>query len=193
MGKNLESAITEEHSLIYLQCLIHTLQLAIQDAKQETPVEDIMLAKARSTIKRPHLQLCKMMKPGGTQYLQHLLEIKQYTAAYLVLLNSSTDCLSSKEWAISERGQVLDSTKNATNDLSGNKYATRSMVIPFLHFIDSSIEKSMSKNEMCSVFARNLMKALKSRFPFYKEGKTNVTYIVLDPHFKMTLKRSTAK
>lgn len=85
---------------------------------------------------------------------------------------------------------VCQPLAEATEDSSGEKYPTRSMVIPILFGIFDKLQKFISdpKSKGTAVmFARKLLTALQDRFPNYKTAVPDCVCTYLDPRFKNLL------
>lgn len=139
-----------------LQCLGHTLQLAIKDSKEIAPrVPDIWKkcraivghykhsAKATASLQDCQRQLVptlKLIQDLETRWnsehdmLSRLLQLKAAVCLELATSDTTIASLTPQEWrTVEELVNALAPVASATEDLSGQKYATLSAVIPFLY------------------------------------------------------------
>lgn len=195
-----------------VSCMAHTLQLMIVDAKKQTPGLDAVLSKARGIVghykhsSKARNSLARWQKQLGVpqhkliqdvetrwnsefHMLARLLEQKEAIAADLVS-KGEVDTLSSSDWSlITGVVKILQPVEQATTELCAEKYPSLSLKIPVVYGIQSVLENHIERKEHGSgiVFARNLLKSLKSRFPMYKRDAKSVLAMTLDPRFKTVL------
>ncbi|KAJ8896467.1 hypothetical protein PR048_001811 [Dryococelus australis] len=81
--------------------------------------------------------------------LERLVHLREYAAAELASSNSPVECLNIHEWMLAEP------VAQATNDLSGDRYESRCLVTPFLHYIESSLQNCIASSVNGKVFAKN--------------------------------------
>jgi hypothetical protein len=82
---------------------------------------------------------------------------------------------------------ILKPFKEATVDTSGEEYPTRSMIIPILKLVDRFLPNFIEEENTDSGlgFAKNLKRALHTRFPWFKNDEVNSLCIILDPRYTM--------
>lgn len=81
---------------------------------------------------------------------------------------------------------ILKPMDEATTISSAVKYPTTSMIIPLIEGMLSNIKTHIQKSAHCSgiTFAKELERAIKSRFPLPKSNLTLMSAMYLDPRFK---------
>lgn len=106
-------------------------------------------------------------------------------------VNPGIDNLTNAQWKMAGGlVKILAPFNEATEDLCGETYPTLSMVIPILHYLDKQTCNIITSAKSGSgiVFARNLVKSLKSRFPLLnKQENTYLMSMCLDPRYKMAV------
>lgn len=191
-----------------LQCLGHTLQLAIKDSKETTPGVPDILKKCRaivghykhSTKATTSLQECqrqlelptlKLVQDVETRWnsehdmLSRLLQLKAAVCLELATSDTTIANLTPQEWrTIEGLVKALEPVASATKDLSGQKYATLSSVIPFLYGTEMILKECIAADDTTSLFAKNMLKAMKARFVGYSQQKEYVLATACDPRFK---------
>lgn len=199
-----------------LQCLGHTLQLAIKDAKEVTPgVPDILKkcraivghykhsAKATASLEDCQRQLelpaLKLIQDVETRWnsehdmLSRLLQLKAAVCLELATSDTTIASLTPQEWRTVEGlVKALAPVASATKDLSGQKYATLSAVIPFLYGTEMVLKDCIAADDVTSLFTKNMLKAMKTRFVGYSEQKEYVMATACDPRFKNIFCREAA-
>ena len=209
-ARNFVSAV-DKTMAVGLTCFAHSLQLTIKDAKN-CKIANVgnMLSKARAIVghfKHSSQDTDKLMKKQtemgleprnviqdvetrwNSEYsmLRRLLELKGPLS--LVLLEiGKVDNLTTQDWQAAENYvEILEPLAKATEDVSGNRLPTRSMIIPILCEIQEHLQTYV-ENHPGTVgvgFAKSLLHSLKSRFPLYvQNNSTDVMCTLVDPRFK---------
>ncbi|KAH7980613.1 hypothetical protein HPB49_017600 [Dermacentor silvarum] len=200
IGRNIRAAV-RQMEWIPLQCLGHTLQLAIKDAKEDTPVVSLLCKKARALVrhykqsaqairrlkdcqKRMELPSIGLIPDVDTRWnsehamLSRLVHLRDAVSLEIATSETSVSCLSLSEWNVAASlVQILQPIADATTDLSGLKYGT--MCYFFTGQNSSSrgtptLKTATPNSSACSYIAnkaKNLLKSLESRFPLYAERK----------------------
>ncbi|KAH7971546.1 hypothetical protein HPB49_025652 [Dermacentor silvarum] len=171
-----------------MQCMGHTLQLAIKDAKEETAGVPAILKKCRAIVGHhkhsaqaaAKLQDCQRRR--GSQFRNLFKTWKQdktlKEAVCLELATSETTVanLTPQEWkAVAGLVKALEPIASPTKDPSGQKYAT---------LLSMVLKDCIATDDDTSEFARNLLKGMRTRFPGKDELKEYVLAIAYDPRFK---------
>lgn len=122
--------------------------------------------------------------------LERLVEVREAISADLAV-NPDIANLTNAQWKMAGGlVKMLAPFKEATEDLCGETYPTLSMVIPILHCLDKQTCNIITTAESGSgiVFARNLVKSLKSRLTLLnKQENTYLISMCLDPRYKMAV------
>ncbi|KAJ8883711.1 hypothetical protein PR048_015565 [Dryococelus australis] len=158
-----------ETNYMHWFCFSHSLQFAVSDAKTSTPNITQLIYKARKLVGH-YNRSCK-----ATARLDKVQENMQLPKLKLIQ-NIPSHHLNG--WRLTDSiVKVLRSFTEATKKSSGNTYPTASMVIPTIHCLKAATENYVKKNingHGTEVpFARNLLKALTSRFPSFKMDYIN--------------------
>ncbi|KAJ8881544.1 hypothetical protein PR048_018026 [Dryococelus australis] len=166
----------------------HPQQLTVSGAKTSTPniackiighYNRLCRVTARLDKVQENMQLpkLKLIQDGETRWcskfvmLGRLLILREHIGADLSSSNLDIDCLSSPEW------RLADGTVYVFN----NTYPTASVVIPIIHCLkeetENYVKKYINEHGRGIPFARNLFKALTSRFPLLKmDDKLGIYY-----------------
>lgn len=206
-GRNIRAAV-RQMEWTPLQCMGHTFQLAIKDAKDETPAVSLLCKKARAIVghykhsaqatqrlkdcqRRMELPSTSLIQDVDTRWnsehamLSRLVQLKDAVSLEMATSETSVTCLSGSEWNAAESlVQILKPIADATIDLGGQKYGTLSSAIPFLYGAEQILKRYSAIESEVVAFAKNLLKSLKSRFPLYMEQKELVLATLCDPRFK---------
>ncbi|KAL1426821.1 hypothetical protein MTO96_017963 [Rhipicephalus appendiculatus] len=164
-GRNIRAAV-RQMEWIPIQCLGHTLQLAIKDAKEEIPMVSSLCKKARALVghykhsaqatrrlkecqKRMELPSRGLIQDVHTRWnsehamLSRLVESRDAVSLEIATSETSVSCRSPSEWNVAASlVQILQPIADATTDLSGQKYGTMSSVIPFLYGTEQILEEA---------------------------------------------------
>lgn len=193
-----------------LQCFAHTLQLAIADAKKDD-VPDV-IRKVRSVVSHYNrsakaskrleefqeqmgLPRHKLSQDCPTRWnsefdmLSRFVEQRNAICAELASTEDrgQAELLDPMEWKIaSGLVNILKPFKEATVDISGEQYPTRSMIIPILSLVDGILSRFISEENRGSGigFAKLLKRAMHSRFPLFQNDVINSLCMLLDPRYK---------
>ncbi|KAH9367766.1 hypothetical protein HPB48_014051 [Haemaphysalis longicornis] len=197
-----------------LQCLGHTLQLAIKDSREVTPGVPETLKKCQAIVGHykhsakatASLQDCqelptlKLIQDVETRWnsehdmLPRLLQLRAAVCLELATSDTTIASLTPQERRTVEGlVKALAPVASATKDLSGQKYATLSAVIPFLYGTEMVLKDCIAADDVTSLFAKNMLKAMKTRFVGYSEQKEYVMATACDPRFKNIFFREAAQ
>jgi hypothetical protein len=211
-GSNIKAAV-KKSVWFDLACFAHTLQLAISDGIRAVDGMENMLTKCRRIVSYHHhrclagQRIDQIRRDGQLPELDFVMSCptrwnSEYAMVDRMLLLKSAVCtdiaavgdvenLTTAEWKLAEGFvAVCQPLAEATEDSSGEKYPTRSMVIPMIYGIfdklDKFIAEPMNRGSGVS-FARKMVAALKQRFPEYKLAMPDCVCTFLDPRFKSLL------
>ncbi|KAH6937304.1 hypothetical protein HPB50_026499 [Hyalomma asiaticum] len=195
-------------SCVPMQCMGHTLQLAIKDAKEETAGVPAILKKCRAIVghykhsaqaaarlqdcqQRMELSVLELIQDVETRWnsehdmLSRLVQLKEAICLELATSETSVPNLTPQEWkAVAGLVKTLETIASATKELSGHKYATLSSVVLFLYGTQTVLKDCIAADDDTSEFARNLLKSIRKRFPGQDEQKEYVLATACDPRFK---------
>jgi hypothetical protein len=90
---------------------------------------------------------------------------------------------------VGEMVNILQPIGQTCTELSGESYPTLSMVIPLTSSIQTLLENYIKTTGKGSglAFAKQLLKAIKARFPNYRKMKPNAVAMFMYPRFKAIL------
>ncbi|KAH7946188.1 hypothetical protein HPB49_021227 [Dermacentor silvarum] len=195
-------------SCVPMQCMGHTLQLAIKDANEETAGVPAILKKCRAIVghykhsaqaaarlqdchRRMELSVLELIQDVETRWnsehdmLSRLVQLKEAVCLELATSERTVPNLTPQEWkAVAGLVKALEPIASATKDLSGQKYATLSSVVPFLYGTQMVLKDCIAADDDTSEYARNLLKSMRTRFPGQDEQKEYVLATACDPRFK---------
>ncbi|KAG0415974.1 hypothetical protein HPB47_006850 [Ixodes persulcatus] len=104
--------------------------------------------------------------------LSRLLQLKEAVCLELATSETTVPNLTPQEWkAVAGLVKALEPIASATTELSGQKYATLSSVVPFLYGTQMVLKDCIAADDDTSEFARNLLKSMRTRFPGQNEQK----------------------
>lgn len=191
-------------------CFAHTLQLAIADAKVMTPGLVALCKKARGIVghykhspkAQERLNCCRkkmdkqplhVVQDVETRWnselsmLSRLLELRDAITMDLASEDGHLDCFSASEWRqMGGYVAALKPLEEATTTVGADHYPTLSAQVPVLYCLFMHLDKTNWQGE-ASVFAANLAKCLKTRFPDYKFDQVASLAMFLDPRFKVVV------
>ncbi|KAH7955965.1 hypothetical protein HPB52_005298 [Rhipicephalus sanguineus] len=194
---------------------VHTLQLAIKDAKEETAGVPVILKKCRAIVghykhsaqaaarlkdclRRMELSVLELIQDVQTRWnsehdmLTRLVQLKEAICLELATSETTVPNLAPQEWkAVAGLVKALEPIALATKDLSGHKYATSSSVVPLLYGTQMVLKDCIAADDDTSEFARNLLKSMRTRFPGQDEQKEYVLATACDPRFKNLFRTET--
>lgn len=105
--------------------------------------------------------------------LERLLQVKISLSATLPLLDSPPTNLDSNEWLLTEDVvALLRPFENVTAILSGEKYPTLSLVIPFVLRLRRAIDSKTPELELGKCLKRSLSSIIEKRLGVYETNRT---------------------
>ncbi|XP_054287804.1 E3 SUMO-protein ligase ZBED1-like [Macrosteles quadrilineatus] len=210
---NMKSAMScVKPKLNVLSCFAHSLQLAINDAKKETPgvvelvkkVKGIVghyrhscqaterLHEVQASMNKPILQLIQDSETRwNSEYLMldRFLKNKEPISRDIIQ-TGKLDNLTISEWKMVEGYvSILEPLFEATTQVCSAIVPTCSMVIPIIFGLSDSLDTFISQSIAKSGigFARELLKAIKIRFPNNLKEDPYLTAMLVDPRFKTVI------
>jgi len=211
-GKNIKAAIRRSE-WYDLACFAHTLQLAIGDAKAACDGVEAMLTKCRRLVTHYHhscvassrinsyqrargqpeydfIAACPTRWNSDLAMVSRLLVLKESVAADIAAVGD-VENLTTSEWKMAEGFEaILKPLDESTRDSCGEKYPTRSMIIPLIFGMTENLQKFIadpSNRGFGVTFARKLLACIRGRFPSYQTAIPDCLATFLDPRFKALL------
>lgn len=216
-GKNISKAVRDKSNWTHLRCFAHTLQLALKDAKNETPGMNATCAKARAIVghykrssiaqQRLHeyqaalgkkrielIQDCETRWNSEFAMLSRLVDQKEAVSGELLNSDSSVENLSMTEWKLAqEYVEILQPLDEATRETSANKQPTSSLIYPHTLSIENDLETRITEKRPGIMFSRALLRSIKTRFAHIKTDNVYKMCTSLDPRFKCSLMQNHEK
>lgn len=213
-GSNIKNAIEKELGWKHFPCDSHTLNLAVTDALKADDVDEIVnkVKKIVRQFKQSNVAWQKLKKyqeqSGNTPkrliqevatrwnskfyMLQRCVELQEPLNS--AMINISMVILTSYEWQIyKELCTVLGPCEEVTRELSGEKYVTRSLVIPITMGLTQALTNLEAENFMPAVdrVRQDIIGGIKTRFNNLSRSKTFTNCMFLDPRFKLYFEEQT--
>ena len=187
----------------HLPCFAHTLNLVVQEAIKTDPVLSHLQSKCKSIVSHfhrstkaseklrsvqqqlslPELKLIQdVVTRWNSTYLMFEIVISQHEAltTTLCLMDKADMCLSTEEKNTIEKSLVLlEPFLQATENISGDKYVSISMIIPLTKLLTRSCVTAPE-----SPLRRNIILELKKRFNQCQHIFAMAVGTLLDPRFK---------
>ncbi|XP_077511871.1 zinc finger BED domain-containing protein 4-like [Amblyomma americanum] len=187
-----------------MQCL----QLAIKDAKEETAGVPAILKKCRAIVghymhsaqaaarlkdcqRRMELPLLELVQNVDNRWnsehdmLSRLFQLKEAVCLELATSETVVSNPTPQEWkTVTGLVKAIEPITSATEDLSGQKYASLSSVIPFLYETHMVLKDCAAADDDMSLFTKKLQKSVQARFPNHNEQKEYTMKMACDPRFK---------
>ncbi|XP_064468535.1 E3 SUMO-protein ligase ZBED1-like [Ornithodoros turicata] len=206
-------AAARELPWIERPCFAHSLQLAIQTVKEQTPVLGTLLRKARAIVghykhspqaqerldnyqKKTWNTPLHLIQDVETRWnseynmLSTLLELRGPVTVDMANSECIVDCFTGAEWRLAaDYVQVLKPLAQATTEAEGEKYPTLSCQVPTLYCIIQSL-RTTCRTKMTAdgcAFAANVEKSLRTRFPDYDMDKDACVAMFCDPRYKLVV------
>ncbi len=211
-GANMVKACTEM-LLRRLACYAHNLNLIAMDAikgieavnKARSVASDIVTRTKKSNLAKEELFRCqkslgiptpkKLLQEVETRWnstflmMERMLELKE--AVSLLLAHSSMKNISqltSDTWeSVQDAVEVLRPLYEATLELSGEKFATASKIIPLTKMLMSAYATMMRQSSPGTVkhdLAKAVLNGLNDRFAVVEDTRVLGLATLLDPRFK---------
>ena len=201
-ASNMLAGITEA-GWNHLQCFAHTLNLVVQDSIKLDPVLSGLQVKCKSIVSHFHRSTKSSEKLRTVQEQLGMPQLKliqdvvtRWNSTYLMferiasqheaitttlcLLDKAQMCLSTDEKEfILKAIALLRPFLQATEQISGEKYVSISMIIPLTRLLLRSCTQSPN-----TLLRQNLVQELNRRFSRIEQRYTMAVATLLDPRFK---------
>lgn len=208
---NIKSAITKELGWKHFGCFAHSLNLVVSDALNISPnisslirdLKTIVGHFKRSAISNEKLmthqinsgkQPLKLLQDVPTRWnstfymLTRFVELEEHIRSAIAVIDKDLPVLSAQQWIICKQlCQVLKPFEATTKSISGEKYATASLVIPLVNGL-KSVCNNLCKREYHPDVAEIVLKlssGLEDRFSNVERSNTLALCSFLDPRFKL--------
>lgn len=197
----------------HLPCFAHTLNLVVQKAIDDTrgletlvnKVKQIVTYFKQSVVAHDELIKCqknhnvepkKLIQDVITRWnsklymLERFIELADYIGTILLQNAKAPAMLTGTEMAIiKELIQILSPIENVTKEISGQEYATSSIIIPIIYCMTKAIELANSENaseysDLGSEFKAKILNEINKRFRNTEKVHILAISTILDPRFK---------
>ncbi|KAE8740381.1 hypothetical protein FOCC_FOCC014119 [Frankliniella occidentalis] len=210
-GRRIDEEIAEvlrnEKDWEHGRCFNHTAQLAINDAKKELGINNVIekvshivrrYSKSKNAVELyeqfqkehglPKHELIQRVKTRWDSDFRMLERAVEQKAAIVSELSAAgEENLSAVEWKLAEGFvEVLRPVANHTAEMGSETGPTASMILPVIFEIESELEDFIRKAPRGSgiQFARKLLAHIQARFLHYKTNLTCKTAMLVDPRYK---------
>lgn len=206
-GANIKSAVNDYFKKTQVPCVAHTLNLCVTDAiadnvsfketvkKSKNIVthfksSNLAADKLRELQTQMNLPQLRVKQDVSTRWnstlimINRLLEVREPLSAAMSHLPKAPDALDASEWhVLSDCTQVLQPLETMTEEMSGEKYPTMSMVIPLLRSLEHAIKNTATETAVGFALKNKLLEVISRRFSGWETNKTAAKATFLDPRF----------
>lgn len=204
-GANIKAAVKNHFKKTHIPCVAHTLNLCVNDAIDDNPEFKDIIQKSKSYFKTSNLAsdklkeiqtqvklpILKVLQDVSTRWnstvimARRLLHIREPICAALSHFPKAPESLDASEWQVlSDCVAVLEPLETMTEELSGVKYPTLSMIIPLIRSIQHAL-KSLAPNTEAGTYLRNKMvDVIFHRFSGWETNGITSKATFFDPRLK---------
>ncbi|XP_018366601.1 PREDICTED: zinc finger BED domain-containing protein 4-like [Trachymyrmex cornetzi] len=197
----------------HLRCFAHTLSPIYPDAVKATPslveliakVKSIVTLSKQSVVAADELR-CLQFLEGKTEgnalkliqevptrwnstfyMIERFLKLKDYINNMLLKCPKAPDMIVRDELeTLQEIVHILKPIEYVTNTISGDTYATSSLVIPLVHYMMLTVKKCDPITDTGVQFKENILTQLNKRFQHIESVSHLAIATLMDPRFKKT-------
>lgn len=209
-GANIKNAVSEQLNKTHVPCVAHTLNLCVTDAIDDNCIFKETLTKSKNIVTHfktsnlaadklrelqtlMNLPLLKVIQDVSTRWnsslimIERLLEIQEPLSAAMSCLPKSPEPLDASEWEVlSDCAKVLQPLLAMTEEMSGEKYPTLSMVIPLLRSIQYALKSTPTVTDAGLFLKTQLVEVISRRFSGWETNSVASKATFLDPRFMKT-------
>ncbi|XP_050314913.1 E3 SUMO-protein ligase ZBED1-like [Anthonomus grandis grandis] len=208
---NIKSAITKELGWKFFGCFAHSLNLVVTDGLNVNSEIISLISKIKVIVghfkrsalsneklralqKKSGKEPLKLIQDVATRWnstfymLKRFVELEEYIRSTIAVIDKDLPILTQEEWKICHQlCKVLKPFEEVTKTISGEKYATCSLVIPLSNGLKAVCQNFINRelNENVKVVVEKLNSSLIERFKNVEHSNTLALCTFLDPRFKM--------
>lgn len=206
-GSNVKKAVNDILKKSHIPCVGHTLNLCVTDAIEANVLFKDCLKKCKKIVthfkssnlasdklKEVQNQLnvsnLKVKQEVSTRWnssfimIERLLEIREPLSVAMSYLPNAPEPLDASEWVfLKECVEVLEPLHTMTEEMSGEKYPTLSMVIPLLRSIQHALKNTPTNTDVGLYLKTQLIEIISRRFSGWETNKLVAKATFLDPRF----------
>uniref|UniRef100_A0A6P7H2S3 Zinc finger BED domain-containing protein 1-like n=1 Tax=Diabrotica virgifera virgifera TaxID=50390 RepID=A0A6P7H2S3_DIAVI len=209
-GSNIKKAVNVILKKTHIPCVGHTLNLCVQDAIEANELLQLSLKKCKKIVshfkqsnlaadklKEVQIQMklpaLKVKQDVSTRWnssyfmIERLLAIREPLSVALTYLRNAPEPLDASEWIyLQECVEILEPLHTMTEEMSGQKYPTLSMVIPLLRSVQHALKSVKTNTDVSLLLKNQLIEVISRRFSGWEENKIVAKSTFLDPRFMKT-------
>ncbi|XP_072400487.1 E3 SUMO-protein ligase ZBED1-like [Diabrotica undecimpunctata] len=148
------------------------------------------LREVQNQMKLPILKVTQDVSTGwNSSYfmIKRLLRIRKPLSVAMTYLRSAPEPLDASEWMyLQECVEILEPLHTMTEEMSGQKYPTLSMVIPLLRSIQHALRSINTYTDVGLLLKTQLIEVISERFTGWEVNKIVAKSTFLDPRFMNT-------
>lgn len=194
----------------HLPCFAHTLNLVVDKAISETAGFEALITKVKSIVtyfkqsvhasdelrklqKDNDSDIQKLIQDVSTRWnstfymLERFVQLSDIVSTILLQNPKAPSMLTGVELAIiKDVINILRPIENVTTEVSGQHYATCSIIIPMIYYMTKAIESTNNNepSDLGSEFQAKVLIEIKKRFQHIEKVHILAVSSVLDPRFK---------
>lgn len=209
-GANIKNAVSKCLFKTHVPCVAHTLNLCVVDAISDNArFEEIVktcktivthfkssnlsadkLRELQTQMRLPTLRVKQdvVTRWNSTLFMiERLLEIREPLSAAIAILPNAPRALDTSEWTVMmDCAQILQPIQAMTEEMSGEKYPTISMVIPLVRGVQFALNQIVPMTVEGTKLKEKLIAVVSKRFADWETNKIAAKATFLDPRFKKT-------
>lgn len=208
-ANNITSVFTKELKWNHYGCFAHKVNLIVNDALENTMISEV-ISKVRKIVshfkrsskssnklmdyqKKSGMEPKKLIKDVCTRWnstyfmLERFVKLEQAIRSTMAVIDTELPAISQNEWKICrELCEVLLPFFKVTNTMSGQNYATGSLVVPIVVGLKDVLKKLSAKpySDVVQVLLSTLKNGVRTKFENIEKCFILAVSTFLDPRFK---------
>lgn len=208
---NIKSAITKELGWKFFGCFAHSINLVVTDGLTVSAEINSLISKIKAIVshfkrsttsnqrfidmqKNSGKEPLKLLQDVATRWnstfymLKRFVDLEEYIKSTIAVIDKDLPILTQEEWKTCHQlCKVLKPFEEVTKTISGEKYATGSLVIPLSNGLKAVCQNllKMEFNKNVRLVVEKLNASLIERFKNVELSNTLAFCTFLDPRFKL--------